>query len=93
MKILRAKIFQTPKTEERIRYEIQALQLLNEVRDRNSKIVRFYGVFEDEKYTTIVMEYCKEGSLRNYIFRRRKKLSNTSGNEIEYNDNIWTYFF
>ena len=75
--------------EEGIERVVRELKILSELNHPN--IIKIYKIIEDEKYYYVVMEYCEEGELFNYIVEKNNLTDSESAffyyqliNAIEY---------
>ena len=75
--------------EEGIERVLREIKISSELNHPN--IIRIYKILEDDKYYLVVMEYCEEGELFNYIVKKDRLSENESSffyyqliNAIEY---------
>ena len=75
--------------EEGMERVVRELKILSELNHPN--IIKIYKIIEDEKYYYVVMEYCEEGELFNYIVEKNNLTDSESAffyyqliNAIEY---------
>jgi serine/threonine protein kinase len=55
------------------RQEAEILKELSQVSDAKHVIAEYYDSFAEGEYFYLVMEYCKHGSVYDYLNRERKK--------------------